>query len=80
MDLTEEARALLAKEGYSEEYGARPLKRVIQNRIEDPLSDAILANSFAQGSKLIVDVERGDFSIRGTEDAETEPAREPVPA
>jgi ATP-dependent Clp protease ATP-binding subunit ClpC len=81
MEVTEEAKVLLAKEGYSEEYGARPLRRIIQNRIEDPLSDAILANTFSQGSTVIVDVEENEFTIRGTEDRrETEPAKQPVPA
>jgi ATP-dependent Clp protease ATP-binding subunit ClpC len=81
MRVTEEAKALLAKEGYSEEYGARPLRRVIQNRIEDPLSDAILSDRFSQGSTLVVDVEEDDFTIRGTKDRrETEPAIQPVPA
>jgi ATP-dependent Clp protease ATP-binding subunit ClpC len=81
MEMTAEAKALLAKEGYSEEYGARPLRRVIQNRIEDPLSDAILASSFSQGSTLLVDVEGDEFAIRGTEDRrEAEPTKQPVPA
>jgi len=42
LEVTEAAKDLLASEGYSEEYGARPLRRVIQNRIEDALSDDIL--------------------------------------
>jgi ATP-dependent Clp protease ATP-binding subunit ClpC len=81
MEVTGEAKALLAKEGYSEEYGARPLRRVIQNRIEDPLSDAILADKFSQDSTLIVDVEEDEFTIHGTGNRkETEPAKQPVPA
>jgi ATP-dependent Clp protease ATP-binding subunit ClpC len=57
LQVTEAAQALIAEEGYSEEYGARPLRRVIQNRIEDPLSDAVLAGSFASGDTVLVDAE-----------------------
>jgi ATP-dependent Clp protease ATP-binding subunit ClpC len=57
MEVTEGAKDLLVAEGYSEEYGARPLRRVIQNRIEDALSDAILANEFSEGDVVLVDAE-----------------------
>jgi ATP-dependent Clp protease ATP-binding subunit ClpC len=79
LEVTEEAKALLTREGYSEEYGARPLRRVIQNRIEDRLSDAILANKFSQGSTIVVDVEENEFTIRETEDGRKEqPAKQPA--
>jgi ATP-dependent Clp protease ATP-binding subunit ClpC len=79
MEVTQEAKAMLAKEGYSEEYGARPLRRVIQNKIEDRLSDAILANRFSQGSTVVIDVEGDEFSICETEDGkEAEIARQPA--
>jgi ATP-dependent Clp protease ATP-binding subunit ClpC len=80
LEVTEDAKALAAREGYSEEYGARPLRRVIQSGIEDPLSDAILANRFPEGTTLLVDVEGDEFTIRGTENRrETEPSRQPLP-
>lgn len=80
LKVTQEAKELLAKKGYSEEYGARPLRRVIQNEVEDSLSDAILANDFAEGF-VVVDVEEGSFVIREVK-AETKPenSRETVPA
>ncbi len=81
LNVTEEAKALLAKEGYSEEYGARPLRRVIQNKVEDALSDAILANDFAEGGSVVVDVEEGEFIIReATPEEERPDSKEAVPA
>ncbi len=81
MGVTEEAKALLVKEGYSEEYGARPLRRVIQNKVEDALSDAILADDFAPGTTVLIDVEGADFVIRKEEPEEKpDSCKEPVPA
>jgi ATP-dependent Clp protease ATP-binding subunit ClpC len=57
---TEKALDLFAELGYDREYGARPLKRVIQNKIEDPLSDAMLSGEFAEGDTVVIDVEVGE--------------------
>lgn len=57
---TEKALDLFAELGYDREYGARPLKRVIQNKIEDPLSDALLSGEFAEGDTVVIDVEVGE--------------------
>jgi ATP-dependent Clp protease ATP-binding subunit ClpC len=54
---SEAALAYLAEEGYNPEMGARPLRRVIQQKIEDRLSDALLANEFEDGDNILVDVE-----------------------
>ncbi len=54
---TDDALELLAEEGYNPEMGARPLRRVIQQKIEDRLSDALLANEFEDGQSILVDVE-----------------------
>jgi ATP-dependent Clp protease ATP-binding subunit ClpC len=54
---TEAALDYLAEEGYNKEMGARPLRRVIQRKIEDKLSDALLANKFKDGDKILIDVE-----------------------
>jgi len=45
--------------GYDPEMGARPLKRVIQQQVEDPLSDALLAGRFAEGDTILVDLDDG---------------------
>jgi len=54
---TDKALDFLAEEGYNPEMGARPLRRVIQQKIEDRLSDALLANEFEDGQKILIDVE-----------------------
>jgi ATP-dependent Clp protease ATP-binding subunit ClpC len=55
LTITDTAKDLLAKEGYDPDFGARPLRRVIQNRIEDPLSEGILAGKFALGNEVQAD-------------------------
>jgi len=80
LEVTEAAKELLAEEGYSEEYGARPLRRVIQNRIEDTLSDAILAGKFVVGDTVLADTEEGVIVLRQAEEAGTESRMELVPA
>ena len=70
--VTEAAKSLLAEEGYSEEYGARPLRRVIQRRIEDTLSDAMLTGKFAAGDTVLADAEEGEIVLRQAEKAEEE--------
>ena len=52
------------EEGYSEEFGARPLKRVVRRRIEDRLSEEILQGRVGGGSVVAVDVENGEFVFR----------------
>jgi ATP-dependent Clp protease ATP-binding subunit ClpB len=57
LELTEAAKKLLAKEGYDPAYGARPLKRVIQREILDPLSLDILDGKFAEGDRIVADAD-----------------------
>ncbi|MFH1446264.1 MAG: ATP-dependent Clp protease ATP-binding subunit [Chloroflexota bacterium] len=54
---TDAALDYLAEEGYDPEMGARPVRRVIQQKLEDQLSDAMLANTFKEGDAILVDVE-----------------------
>jgi ATP-dependent Clp protease ATP-binding subunit ClpC len=77
LQVTDAAKALLAKEGYSDEYGARPLKRAIQNRVEDALSDAILEHRFEEGGTILVDAEDDEIALRQVE-GKKEPSEEPV--
>ena len=51
---TPAALAALADQGYDAEFGARPLKRVIQQRVEDPLSDRVLGGEFQNGDAVLV--------------------------
>jgi ATP-dependent Clp protease ATP-binding subunit ClpC len=57
---TDEAIDLLAELGYEREYGARPLKRVIQQKVEDALSDALLSHEIQDGDTVIIDTEMGE--------------------
>ncbi|MBK5102051.1 MAG: hypothetical protein JJE15_13830, partial [Desulfobacteraceae bacterium] len=67
--------------GYDPEMGARPLKRVIQQQIEDNLSDALLSGEFNDGDNIIVDVVDGEIELQhSTEDLSAEPEEEPVAA
>ena len=60
LELSEAAKDALAEEGFDEEYGARPLKRAIQRRIQNPLADAILSGELQPG-----DTARFDFGDEG---------------
>jgi ATP-dependent Clp protease ATP-binding subunit ClpC len=62
--LTETAKDFLATEGYDPDFGARPLRRVIQNRIEDAMSEGILAGKFKNGDKVEADVEDGQIVFK----------------
>jgi ATP-dependent Clp protease ATP-binding subunit ClpC len=55
LKLTDVARAALVKEGYDPTYGARPLRRVIQRRVENAISKRVLAGDFAEGDTVLVD-------------------------
>jgi ATP-dependent Clp protease ATP-binding subunit ClpB len=57
------AMDLLADAGFDPVYGARPLKRAIQQRLENPLAEAILRGDFAPGDAVAVDVEAGELSF-----------------
>jgi len=65
VDVSEGAKAWLAEVGYDPTYGARPLKRAIQNYIENPLALKILEGAFNEGDKIIVDVDKlGNISFQ----------------
>ncbi len=62
--LTDEALELLADAGWDPAFGARPLKRAIQQRIENPLATRLLKNEFVAGDKIVVDAEGKSFVFR----------------
>ena len=68
--LAEAARDALVEEGYDPVYGARPLKRVIQVRIENPLAAKLLAGELGPGDELQVGHQDGAFSFQATKAAE----------
>jgi ATP-dependent Clp protease ATP-binding subunit ClpA len=63
LELTGAAKEALAKEGYDPEFGARPLKRVIQKRIQNLLADAILRGTLGPGSRASIDFRAGKFEL-----------------
>ena len=64
LELTDKAKKFLAKEGYDPAYGARPLKRVIQQQILNPLSVAILDGQFGEGDSIVAELEKGNLEFR----------------
>ena len=66
MEVTPEAKVWLADKGYDPYFGARPLRRVIQDHIEDKLSDAVLAGQFNPGDTATIDLKDDEIQI-GTE-------------
>ena len=67
VELTDAARTLLGNLGYDPTYGARPLKRVIQKRLVDPLALAILEGRFAAGDTVKVDAADGELVLEKVE-------------
>lgn len=69
VELTDSAKAWLVKEGYDPQYGARPLRRAIEQYVENPLSMRILSGEFNPGDKVIVDAGADglSFTLRKSE-------------
>ncbi|HNR77406.1 MAG TPA: hypothetical protein PKM48_09765, partial [Parvularculaceae bacterium] len=65
IDLDEKARRWLGDAGYDPVYGARPLKRVIQKALQDPLADLILAGKIRDGETLDISAGVGGLTING---------------
>ncbi|MCK5242864.1 AAA family ATPase, partial [bacterium] len=63
IELDDKARQLLAKEGYDPVYGARPLKRVLQRLVTDPLAKRLIAGDFVVGDKILVQVVDGNLKL-----------------
>lgn len=63
-EITPDAKEFLATRGFNPVYGARPLKRVIRQLIENPLSKQILAQKFIRGDKVIIDVENDEIVFK----------------
>jgi len=82
IDLDAKGRQWLADKGYDSAYGARPLKRVIQKWVQDPLAQALLAGEIADGQTVKVGASAGRLTIDGkpvgAEPPETQPAGRPT--
>ena len=66
LSVSENARQLVATEGYDPTYGARPLKRVIQQRLQNALANEILSDRFAEGDSIDIDATADGFVFTGT--------------
>lgn len=64
LTITDDAKELLATRGFNPIYGARPLKRVIMQLVENPLSKEILSNKFIRGDKIQIDVENDEIKFK----------------
>ena len=63
LTVSEKALLQLVKEGYDAQYGARPLKREIQRKIEDRLSEEILLGKIQNGQSVTIDYYNGEYRI-----------------
>jgi ATP-dependent Clp protease ATP-binding subunit ClpC len=73
---TPSAQELLAELGYDPDMGARPLRRVIQQKVEDVLSDALLAGQFDDGDTVVVDAVEGEIKLVRADEQQTRPPEE----
>jgi len=84
LELSENAKALIAKEGFDPVYGARPIKRTIQRLVLDPLAQKVLAGEFKEGDTVFTDAENGKIVFwseqYAQEKAEENRGREPAAA
>jgi ATP-dependent Clp protease ATP-binding subunit ClpC len=68
LDVTDAAREWLAEKGYDPEFGARPLRRLIVNEVEDALSDGILSGKFKLAGIVKVDAQDGELTLTSVEE------------
>ena len=66
LEITDAAKKQLAEEGDDSVYDARPLKRVIQQRLQNELANTTLGAKFEEGSCITIDVQNGDFTFGST--------------
>jgi len=78
LQATPAALEKLADMGYDPDMGARPLKRVIQQKVEDPLSDAMLTGNFHKGETILVDMKDDDITLQRAEDEGVTPEALPT--
>lgn len=71
LNVTENAIDFLAEQGYSEEYGARPLNRAIQHYIEDSVADEILNDKIKEGETFNIDYVKGEIVVKTSKKSKT---------
>ena len=65
LEITDAAKEWLGEKGYDETFGARPLRRLIQNEVEDRLSEALLEGQFGPGDKVVIDCDDNGLNLKG---------------
>ena len=65
LEVSEAAKHWLGEKGFDQQFGARPLRRMIQNHLEDPLAEQYLAGAYSPGDTVIVDVEDDQLVLHG---------------
>jgi ATP-dependent Clp protease ATP-binding subunit ClpB len=64
VELTDAAREYLAEKGYDPSFGARPLKRLIQREVQDPLALKLLSGELSEGGRVVVDRDGDGLTLR----------------
>ena len=64
MEVTETAKEVLVKEGFDINFGARPLRRTIQSKVEDRLAEEMLEGKVKAGDHIVIDADNGEIVIK----------------
>jgi ATP-dependent Clp protease ATP-binding subunit ClpB len=80
IDLSSQAKEMLAEIGFDPVYGARPIKRAIQRQVLDPLAMKVLEGEFSEGDTIQVDVEDGEIVFEAVQKEQTEAENTAEPA
>jgi ATP-dependent Clp protease ATP-binding subunit ClpC len=67
LEITDEAKDFLGERGYDPAFGARPLRRIIERMVEDPLSEALLTGRFRSGNTVKIDCQNGEIILESAE-------------
>jgi ATP-dependent Clp protease ATP-binding subunit ClpC len=81
IEVTDTAKDLLMEKGFDPAFGARPMRRAIQNLIEDPMAEALLEGRFKHGDSVLIDCQQDELAMTVIEQpAAPEPEPEPAGA
>ncbi|MEK7375565.1 MAG: ATP-dependent Clp protease ATP-binding subunit, partial [Candidatus Margulisiibacteriota bacterium] len=76
LELTKKAKEFVAEKGYDPKFGARPLRRTIENEIEEPLSEEVLRGNFSYGTRIKIDLKDGKVAFSGKPNKKQPPKTE----
>ena len=68
LEVTLGAKDFLVEKGFDQQFGARPLRRAIQNHIEDPLAEAVLEGRFHRGDRVLIDIQGQELVMTKAEE------------